>query len=211
MKGLFIVFEGVEGSGKTTQARLIGEWLAGRGIAHVVTREPGGTGVGEAVRELLLHGEHMPARAELMLYLAARAALVAERIVPSVKRGDVVVADRYELSTFAYQGAGRGLPIEAVRAANAAATGGLSPDLTVLVEVPAAVAEARLAVRVADRIERAGREFHDRVAAAYRALRSSEARVEAVDGTSDPETVHSAVLRLLGRRFPETFAVDMVK
>jgi dTMP kinase len=98
-----------------------------------------------------------------------------------------------------------------VRAANAAATGGLSPDLTVLVEVPAAVADARQAERVADRIERAGRAFHERVAAAYRSLRRTEPGVEAVDGTADTETVHFAVLQLLRRRFPETFAVEMVK
>jgi dTMP kinase len=209
--GKFIVFEGIEGSGKTTQARLLADWLAAHGVAHLLTREPGGTAIGETVRQLLLHGDAMDARAELMLYLAARAALVTERIMPALAKGEVVVADRYEMSTFAYQGYGRGLPLEEVRAANAAATGGLAPDLTIVVRVPGGVGGTRLAGRgQADRIEREGEAFHQRVAQAYDRLTATEPRVEAVDGTPSPPQVHADVVRLLQQRFPETFVLNRV-
>jgi dTMP kinase len=190
---------------------MLGEWLAAHGIRHLVTREPGGTKIGEAVRQLVLHGEHMDARAELMLYLAARAALVTERIRPALEAGEVVVADRYELSTLAYQGYGRGLPLEEVRAANSVATGGLKPDLTIVVQVPGSLGGTRLLGRGdADRIERAGDAFHERVSDGYLQLTATEPRVEAVDGTLSPERVHAAVVRLLQLRFPETFAVKRV-
>lgn len=143
--GLFIVLEGVEGSGKTTQARLLGERLARAGIDHLVTREPGGTATGEEIRRLLLHGGEVPARAELLLMLAARAVFVEEVVRPALARGAVVVADRYELSTLAYQGYGRGLPLDEVRRMNAFATGGLTADLTLVLDVPPEVGAARRA------------------------------------------------------------------
>jgi len=211
MEGKFIVFEGIEGSGKSTQSRLLGTWLGSLGIAHDVTREPGGTAVGEAVRGLLLHGYDMPVRTELMLYLAARSAYVAERVGPALAAGKVVVSDRYELSTLAYQGYGRGLPLEEVRAANRVATGGLRADLTIVIEVPAAVGGSRVSGRGGrDRIERESVAFHERVAAGYRRLTQTESGVEAVDGTGSPEQVHAAVVRLLQGRFPETFAAKKV-
>jgi dTMP kinase len=206
--GLFIVLEGIEASGKTTQLAMLQKWLTERRIPHMVTREPGGTAVGEAVREVLLHGEHVDSRAELLLYLAARAQLVAETVRPALEAGRVVLTDRYELSTFAYQGAGRGLPEPAVRTLNAFATAGLRPDLTVVLSLPRSIAQARLAERGAgpDRVEREGREFHDRVASAYEALGNTEPGVEIMDGASAAAEVHGAVVRLLQMRFPETFA-----
>ncbi|HUF50779.1 MAG TPA: dTMP kinase [Longimicrobiales bacterium] len=206
-KPLFVVLEGVEGSGKSTQVRLLGEWLAARGIPHVLTREPGGTQVGEEIRRALLHGGEVPARTELLLMLAARSAFVEQVVRPALGRGDVVVADRYELSSFAYQGHGRGLGLDAVRAANAFATGGLRPDLTVVIDVPAAEGAARVRGRgaSADRIEQAGTDFHDAVARAYRLLSESEPDVAVVDGTAPAEAVHAAIVDLLGSRFPETF------
>jgi dTMP kinase len=204
--GLFLVLEGIEGSGKSTQARLLGDWLAARGLAYRVTREPGGTPVGEACRRVLLEGVEMPARTELLLMLAARAALVEQVVRPALARGEIVVADRFELSSLAYQGHGRGLPLAEVRQQNALATGGLRPALTLVLEVPLAEGEARRHDRGADRIESAGRNFHQRVAEAYRLLARSEAGVELVDGTGPAETVHAAIRELLGRRFPETFA-----
>lgn len=207
LAGRFIVFEGVEGCGKTTQARLLDEWLESRGIPHLLTREPGGTAVGEGVRPLILHGDHIHERTELLLYLSARAALITEVVRPALDAGRVVVADRYEMSTIVYQGYGRGLPLEQVRAINAFATGGLKPDLTLVFEVSDTVASGRLHGRGGpDRIERAGREFHDRVAAAYGELAKSEPGVEAVDGGPDPEVVHGRVVQILRSRFPETFA-----
>lgn len=206
-KGLFLVLEGVEGSGKSTQARLIGEWLERRGVPHIVTREPGGTIVGEAVRGILLESESVPARAELLLMLAARAVFVEEVVRPALEAGQVVVADRYALSTLAYQGYGRGLPLERVREMNEFATHGQEPDLTLVLDVPLEEGEARRASagRPADRIERAGTEFHRRVFEAYRLLAEREASVERVDGTGSVDDVHARLMRRLATRFPETF------
>lgn len=204
---MFIVLEGIEGSGKSTQARLLAEWLAARGVAHVLTREPGGTQIGEEVRRALLHGGDVPARSELLLMLAARAAFVDDVVRPALARGDVVISDRYELSSFAYQGYGRGLPLEGLRQANAFATGGLHPDLTIVLEVPVAVGAARRGRRgsEADRIERAGEAFHREVARAYRLLSTTEPDVVTVDGIGTEAAVHALVMGLLAERHPETF------
>jgi dTMP kinase len=206
---VFIVLEGIEGSGKSTQARLLGEWLAVRGIRHLVTREPGGTRIGEEIRTTLLHGGgEVPARTELLLMVAARSAFVAEVVRPALAEGIVVVADRYELSTLAYQGYGRDLPLEEVRQVNAFATGGLKPDVTVVLDVAVeeGVARRARAGAAADRIESAGEAFHREVAKAYRLLSGMEPGIEVVAGGGDPEVVHAAIVRVLAARFPETFA-----
>jgi dTMP kinase len=207
LAGIFVVLEGVEGSGKSTQTKLLARWLSEAGVAHCVTREPGGTPVGEEIRRVLLHGGDMPARTELLLYLAARAALVEQVVRPALQSGEVVIADRFELSTFAYQAHGRGLPLDAVRAANAIATGGLRPDLTIVLELPPEVGAARRAATgtAADRIERAGAAFHQAVSRAYGLLSEQEANVVAVAGEAGPNVVHSAIRRVLESRFPETF------
>jgi dTMP kinase len=205
--GIFVVLEGVEGAGKSTQARLLASWLSSANIAHRLTREPGGTPVGEEIRRVLLHGGDMPARTELLLYLAARAALVEQVIRPALEAGEIVIADRYELSTFAYQAHGRGLPLDAVRAANAVATGGLQADLTIVLELPPELGAARRAASgaAADRIERAGAAFHQAVGRAYRLLSQQQGGVVAVAGDAGPDVVHSAIRRVLKGRFPETF------
>jgi dTMP kinase len=206
---MFIVFEGIEGSGKSTQARLLAEWLEQRGTPVVLTREPGGTQIGEEIRRALLHGgAEVPARTELLLMLAARAAFVQEIVRPALERGVAVVGDRYELSSFAYQGYGRGLPLDEVRRANHFATGGLRPDLTVVLDVELEQSEARRseAGRRPDRIEGAGMAFHDAVAKAYRLLATSEPGVVAVSGSDTPEGVQASILEILRARFPETFA-----
>ena len=207
-RGIFLAIEGIEGSGKTTQTRKLVELLERRGIPHVAVREPGGTPVGEEIRKILLEGGAVDARAELLLMLAARAALVGEVIVPALEAGKVVVTDRFELSTLAYQGYGRGLPLDEVRRLNSFATGGVRPDLTVVLDVPQEEGERRRAAagRGPDRIERAGREFHRRVAEAYALLSSEEPAIERVDGTGPADRVHEEIRARLAARFPETFA-----
>ena len=206
--GLFIVFEGVEGCGKSTQAKLLAERLAASGIPHVLTREPGGTATGEALRQLVLHGEHLAVETELLLMLAARSAHVNEVVRPALTRGEVVVCDRYELSSFAYQGIGRGLGLDRVKELNAFATRGLKPDLTIVVDVPVEVGAARRAASRGgnDRIESAGDEFHQKVAGAYRLLADTEEGVLLVDGTPPQDQVSLIIRKQLNARFPETFA-----
>lgn len=202
---MLLVLEGTEGSGKSTQVRLLGEWLAGHGVDHVLTREPGGTAAGEEIRQILLHGHDIPAEAELLLMNAARAVFVREIVQPALAAGKVVVADRFWLSSLAYQGYGRGLPLEQVRAICTFAAQGLVADLTVVLDVPLEVSEARRKGRGADRIERAGTEFHKRVAEAYRLLAQTESNVELVPGDQPAEAVHQRIIGLLRSRFPETF------
>ena len=203
--GLFIALEGVEGAGKSTQVRLLEGWLRGRGLDPVLTREPGGTPVGEQARRILLESEHVAPETELLLMLAARSALVSEVIRPALDAGRIVVTDRFDLSTLAYQAHGRGLPESEVAALNRFATGDLAPDVTVLLDVDPAVGVARRGGSARDRIERAGEAFHMRVGEAYRLLARGNERIERVDGSADPGLVHERVVAALRARFPETF------
>lgn len=205
--GLFIALEGPEGAGKSTQTRLLADWLRGRGLDPVVTREPGGTPVAEDVRRVLLETDALSAETELLLMLAARSSLVAEVIGPALEAGRVVLTDRFSLSTLAYQGYGRGLPLDEVERMNRFATGGLAPDLTIVLDVDPSTGSARKAGTGSgpDRIERAGDPFHGRVAEAYRLLAREDDGVERVDGDGSSDEVHEAVVAVLGRRFPETF------
>ena len=206
MTGILIVLEGIEGSGKTTQFGLLRDWLAGQGHEVVSAREPGGTPTGEAARNALLHSGEVPARSELMLMLASRAALMEQVVEPALRRGAIVLLDRFELSSFAYQAYGRGIALEQVRAANAVATGGRRPDLTLLLDVPEAVGleRRRVAGKAADRIEGAGHDFHERVAAGYRELARNEQGVTVIDGTGSMDAVQSRLRDELRSRFPET-------
>lgn len=207
--GLFLAFEGVEGSGKTTQVARLAGWLRGRGREVVVAREPGSTPLGERVRETVLGvGLEVPARSELFLMLAARAAFVEQVVRPGVEAGKVVIADRFELSTLAYQGAGRGLPLAEVSACNAFATGGTTPAATVLLDVDFEVGAARqrTAGKSADRMEREEAEFHRRVGRAYRDLAAGVAGIVRVDADADPVVVEARVRDALAARFPRTFA-----
>lgn len=204
---MFLVLEGVEGSGKSTHARLLGEWLQSRNIPAIVTREPGGTAIGEEIRQIVLHGHEMPAEAELLLMNAARCVFVSEVVKPAIEQGKVVVADRFSLSSMAYQGFGRGLALDQVRTICSFASGGLSPDLTIVIEVPVEIGATRRATRSGpDRIESAGTEFHNRVAEAYRLLPDSEPHVVGISGTGSIDDVQQRIRALLAGRFPETFA-----
>src|SRR6476659_11397556 len=166
---MFITLEGLDGSGKTTQAHLLGARLEAEGVEVVTTREPGGTPLGEQIRELVLHGDHVAPWAEAALYAAARAQHVEQLIRPTLERGATVVCDRYVDSSVAYQGIARGLGLERVLELNLAAVEGLMPDRTILLEIGVEDAAGRMA-RDLDRIEREGDGFRSRVAAAYREL-----------------------------------------
>jgi dTMP kinase len=184
---MFVTFEGVDGSGKSTQARLLAEALRDEGREVVATREPGGTELGERVRELVLHGNGVSPWAEATLFAAARAQLVEEVIRPALARGADVVCDRYLDSSLAYQGIGRGLGVDRVLELNLVATGGLLPDKTFLLELPAAEAARRRGADT-DRLEAEGQEFAERVGIAYRELAGAfPRRIVAVDATLSPE------------------------
>jgi dTMP kinase len=186
---MFLTFEGVDWSGKSTQAELLADWLREQGRMVLSTREPGGTPVAEAMRNLVLHGDDMAPWTEATLYAGARAEHVATTIRPALARGEDVVCDRYLDSSVAYQGAGRGLGEERVRELSLLVTGGLLPDKTFLVLLDPAEA-LRRAGEHHDRIERAGEDFMRRVDAAYRALAAAEPdRVVAVDGARPPEMI----------------------
>ena len=177
MPGIFITFEGGDGTGKSTQVRLLTEWLTQQGRAVVTTREPGGTEVGTALREIVLHhrGEIDP-RAEALLYAADRAQHIGTLVRPALERGDVVVQDRYIDSSVAYQGAGRVLDAAEIKRISLWATGDLIPDLTVLLDLPGDVARARLAGehKSFDRLENERDDFHERVRAGFLALAANE-------------------------------------
>jgi dTMP kinase len=204
MPGIFITIEGIDGAGKTTQARLLAEWLRGLGRQVCATREPGGTSAGERIRDLLLSREWIiPAEAELFLYLADRSIHVSQVVKPALAAGDLVVCERYTDSTLAYQGYGRGLDLEFLQRLNEIATGGLVPDLTLVLDLP--VNMVRLDEGRLDRLESEGRGFLARVAAGFRGLAETEpGRVKLIDGCGEVQTVHrkmvAAVQRLLDEK-----------
>jgi dTMP kinase len=186
---MFVTFEGVDWSGKSTQAELLAGWLREQGRAVVSTREPGGTPVAEGVRDLVLHGDDMSPWAEAALYAAARADHAAGVIRPALARGDDVVCDRYLDSSVAYQGIARGLGEERVRELSLIVTEGLLPDRTVLVLIDPDEALGR-ASGDHDRIEREGAEFMRRVDEGYRALAASEPeRIVPIDGARPADQI----------------------
>jgi dTMP kinase len=195
---MFVTFEGLDGSGKSTQADLLRKRLEAAGEEVVLTREPGGTELGERIRDLVLHGGHVTPWAEALLYAASRAQHVEEVIRPALERGASVVCDRYLDSSVAYQGVGRRLGLERVLGINLDAVGGLLPDRTFLLDLDPAQVTARLAEQQPDRLEREGDDFHARVADGYRELASRfPGRIVVLDGTRPPdelaEEVHGAL------------------
>lgn len=213
MRGALLVLEGGEGAGKTTQLRRLSARLAAGGVAHRTFREPGGTPAGDRIREILLHSDHALAPAtEAALFIASRAELVATEVRPALERGEHVLLDRFLLSTYAYQVHGRGLPEADVRAANQLATGGLVPDLTILLSLPAAEGLRRIGSRGAgaDRMERSDRAFHERVAAAFERFATPATQasypeagpIVAVNATAREDEVEARIAGWLADRLP---------
>jgi dTMP kinase len=198
VKGLFITFEGGDGAGKTTQLEKLAAWLRDRGHSVLVTREPGGTDVGNELRNIILHRKGFLApRAEALLYAADRAHHIHTVVRPALERGEIVVQDRYFDSSVAYQGAGRVLSEEEVRDLSLWATEGLIPDLTVVLDVPAEIARARRESTrdVYDRLEAESDDFHERVRRAYRRLADAEPnRFLVLDGQAPAEELHQRIL-----------------
>ncbi len=194
--GLFITFEGGDGSGKSTQLGILVNWLEQKGRTVVVSREPGGTGLGEELREIVLHrrGEIAP-RAEALIYAADRAHNIATKVRPALERGDIVVQDRYLDSSVAYQGAGRILGGDEVREVSLWATESLLPDLTILLDLHEDIGQDRMTERTKyDRLEAEKIDFHARVRAAYLGLAAAEPdRFLVLDARDDVETIASAV------------------
>jgi dTMP kinase len=214
-RGLLVVFEGAEGAGKSTQLRLLADWLGLRGSDVVAVREPGGTIVGDEIRRILLDPDSdIVPRSEALLFMASRAQLVEREIRPALEGGAIVLLDRFFLSTYAYQGVGRGLPEGDLRAANAIATQGLVPDLTLLLTMPVADGLARAMDRgERDRMERADLEFHERVARAFETFATSDwqaahsecGAIKLVNAVGSEAAVFDRVLGTLRARWPGTF------
>jgi dTMP kinase len=204
--GLFITFEGMDGSGKTTQMHRLAARLRGLGWTVIETAEPGGTPIGMKIRRILLDAanQELSPAAELLLYFASRAQNVDEWILPAIERGEIVIADRFTDSSLVYQGCGRGLGAEAVMALDRIACRGLKPDLTLLVDIDAETSLARARARNAaeagceTRMDEQSLEFHRRVYDAYHALAAREPeRVKVVDGDTDIDSIERAVWEIV--------------
>jgi dTMP kinase len=202
-RGFFLVLDGPDGGGKTTQAAALAAWLVARGRDMTTCRDPGGTALGDRLRELLLARASSPfgLRAEMLMYMASRSQLVDEVVRPALARGEVVVSDRFLLANIVYQGFAGGLGVEAVGAVGRVATGGLLPDLTILLDVPPDLARARVG-RARDRMEDRPSAYHERVREGF--LRAAEAAragactyypapVVVVDATAGPDAVADAI------------------
>lgn len=197
MKGLFITFEGGDGSGKSTQLEQLVDWLGTQSRTVVTTREPGGTDLGDELREIVLHRRgHVTPKAEALMYAADRAHHIATKVRPALERGDVVVQDRYLDSSVAYQGVARSLGANEVREISLWATDGLLPDLTILLDIDEGIGRGRLdASRTRyDRLEAEEREFHSRVRGAYLELAAAEPdRFLIVDATATVEEIATVI------------------
>lgn len=204
--GRFITFEGGEGAGKSTQVRRLAAVLEARGVDVAVTREPGGSPGAEDIRKLLVEGEpgRWDALVETLMMFAARADHVANTIRPALTRGAIVICDRFTDSTYAYQGAGRGIPRETIRRIESIAVPDLRPDLTFILDLPAGAGLARTAARRHDetRFERFDLAFHERLREAFREIaRQNTARCVTIDATKTLDEVAAEVLHTVEQRF----------
>ena len=210
LRGAFITFEGVEGSGKTTQARHLATFLGDRGRQVCLTSEPDGTPLGLRVRALFEADPAQPTPlAEMFLFLAARQQHVTRVIRPALERGEIVISDRYIDATVAYQGCGRGVDIETIKQLNLLATEGVLPDLTLVLDLPAGVGIGRIAARAHDSFEQMGLAFHERVRAGYLEIaREEKDRVAVVAGDQGEEEIRKAIRVLVEERLGEVLRGD---
>ncbi len=209
-KGLFITFEGIEGCGKSTQARLLTESLRVRGYEVLLTREPGGPRISEEIRTILLNKEftEMNRLTEVFLYMASRAQHTLEWIIPTLEKGQIVICDRYYDSTYAYQGAAREIPDYEIETINTIATTGLKPDVTYIIDVPVEIGLERLhkgtKAEDIDRLESENFDFHRRVRAGYLKLAEKEPyRIIVIDGTKNIEEIHQDIMKNIKQRYED--------
>jgi dTMP kinase len=198
-KGFFITFEGIDGCGKSTQLSMTSKILSEQGYSVVVSREPGGTVIAEKIREILISPEHaeMVNECEFLLYCAARAQHVREKIIPAIKQGNIVLCDRFQEATFAYQGFGRAIPLDILTAINTYATGGLNPDLTFVFDlsVDSSISRMTRMNKTKDRLEQNGKDFFERIRQGYLSMvKSSPKRIMTVDGEQTVEKVSDQVM-----------------
>jgi dTMP kinase len=207
--GQFVSFEGIEGCGKTTQIGLLSEFLTKRSLPHTITREPGGTDVGEGIRRILLHSEtiHLTAAAELLLFYASRSQNIAEKIVPALQRGHIVICDRFYHASMAYQGYGRGIPLEFINKITDLVCDGYRPELTILLDIDPEVGLERARARNHKRADDEGRfealnlDFYTRVRNGYLEIASREVhRVKVIPADRPIEQVHFDILKALGMK-----------
>ncbi len=205
-QGRFVSFEGIEGCGKTTQITLLSEYLKKHSIAHTITREPGGTAVGEGIRKILLNSEtiRLTAASELLLFYASRSQNIQEKIKPALERNEIVICDRYYHASMAYQGYGRGIPLDFIRKLTDLVCDPYRPDLTFLLDIEPEIGLARARARNHGRIENEDRfeaedlEFYNRVREGYLELASEDERIQLLYAGRPIETVHRHVRTLLG-------------
>jgi len=200
-KGLFVVLEGPDKSGKSTQARLLADALKGRGHEVLHTREPGGTSVAEGVRRVLLDPAlTIDPLAELFLYEASRAQHTNEKIIPALKAGCVVISERFTMSTDAYQGVARGLGLKTTTVLNRIATSGLKPDLTILLDIPVDEFDGRDQGRELDRLERENSDFRRKVRAGYLKAAKADPRAVVLDGKLPADVIQKKIIALVGKK-----------
>lgn len=190
---MFVSFEGIDGCGKSTQVKLFTEYLKSKNLDFVKVREPGGTELGEKIRQLLIN-QQMCARSELLLFLASRAQLVEEIIKPALRNKKVVVADRFAHSSLAYQGCGRELGIDTVQLLNDFATDKVYPDIVFFIDVSVDIAMSRIKNTQKDRIEREERDFWEKIRDCYIELAKKEAHFVIINGERDPESIHRDIV-----------------
>lgn len=210
MRGLFITLEGIDGCGKSTQREMLAEQLKRRGFEIVVTREPGGTEIGEGIRQLLVSDAsvHIAPTTELLLYVAARAQHVAELIRPSVDAGRIVISDRYTDSTVAFQGYGRGLDLDVIESLNRFATGDLKPDLTIVFDLDPNTARSRSVSRpvggLLGAFDEQHADFHQRMRAGYLKLAKNDpSRIHVVDASGSADETHGQVMSVVLKKIQE--------